>query len=379
VVNCVVANLQESDLDAPASNELEITFLGPGFGECALMHMGQEKWIVVDSCIDVATRSSLALDYLSKIGVSFTSVFMVVATHWHDDHIRGISQIVEASPGATFVCSAAVQKREFFSLVASARRTMSASPSGVKEMTEILRLLAIRHQENNAMQGTPVWAKENSLLCEEPIGSAAVRVQALSPSDLSMTRAWQSFARLVPTIHEPKRVLPAPSPNEASIVLWVTVDDIGVLFGGDLEEGIQRATGWKRVVDNPLRRGTASVFKVPHHGSSNAFNHNVWKTLLTPDPIAAVVPFRNGNIMLPKAGSIALYCSLTENVFITAPPGLRRTHRRSGSVEKLVRMYAGRLSEVFGARGVVRVRLNSEGNSPTWRVGLIQPAYKACV
>jgi beta-lactamase superfamily II metal-dependent hydrolase len=371
--------MRESDLDAPSPSEIEVTFLGPGFGESTLMHVGQGKWIVVDSCVDVSTQLPLPLDYLKKIEVSPTSVFMVVATHWHDDHIRGIARIVEASTGATFACSAAVQRREFYTLVASAPRIMSATSSGVEELARVLELFAARQKENAAMQQTPVWAKENSLLWEEYTGSTAVRVQALSPSDLSMTRAWQSFARLVPEIRAPKRTLPAPTPNESSIALWITVNSIGVLIGGDVEEERSPATGWKRIVDNPFRKGTGSVFKVPHHGSSNGFNADVWKTILTSDPIAAIIPFRNGNVTLPNDDGIRMYCSATDNLFLTAPAGLRRTRNRSGSVDKLIKTQVGRLTEVLGARGMVRVRIDPEKDPAVWRVGLVPPAYPVCV
>jgi beta-lactamase superfamily II metal-dependent hydrolase len=373
----VITSLHEDELDAPAATEVEVTFLGPGFGETALMHMGQGKWIVVDSCVDLRTQSSLALDYLRKIDVDPSSVFMVLATHWHDDHIRGLSQIVEAASDATFVCSAAIQHREFYTLVASANRTMSVTPPGVEEMAKILETLTVRSKDQ-AKQRTPVWAKENSLLWEGHVGSLMVRVQALAPSDLAMTRAVQSFGRLMPQLRQPKRVLPAPRPNESSVVLWVTVGELGVLFGGDLEETVDAASGWKRVVSNPLRKGRASVFKLPHHGSANAFNADVWETMLTTDPIVAIIPFRNGRVVLPTADSVKRYCTLSEDVFLTVPPDTRHTRRRVGTVEKLVRMSAGKLTDVLGAHGVIRIRTNLAGDESEWRVGLVQPAYSAC-
>jgi hypothetical protein len=377
VVDCVVGQLRASDIAAPSEDELEITFLGPGFGESTLIHLGNGAWVVVDSSINASTRSSRVLDYLTKIGVSPTSLQVIVATHWHDDHIRGLSQLVEAAPEARFVCSAAVQHREFYTLVASARRPMTTASPGIAEMARILELLEARRDGDNARQRTPIWAKENVLLYDGMVGSAAVRLQALSPSDWSMTRAWQSLGRLLPRPMEPKRVLPAPQSNEASVALWLVVDEIGILLGADLEETTTPAGGWKRVVANPLRSGTASVFKVPHHGSSNAFSNDVWRTMLVPGPIAVIVPFRSGSISLPTEGAVRQYCALTKNLFLTVRPGAKRVRRRRGAEAKILRALGSSLTEVFGEEGMVRVRITTNEASP-WSVGLLQPAYAAC-
>ena len=77
----------------PEKSEFEITFLGPGYGESIVLHVGSGIWVVVDSCIDSDGTSS-ALNYLESIGLNPSrDVALIVATHWHDDHIRGMSQL----------------------------------------------------------------------------------------------------------------------------------------------------------------------------------------------------------------------------------------------------------------------------------------------
>jgi beta-lactamase superfamily II metal-dependent hydrolase len=379
VVDCVVNRLRENELDTPDPTEIEMTFLGPGFGESSLIHVGDGNWIAVDSCVDSSTQLSRVLSYFEKIGISPASLRMIVATHWHDDHIRGLSQLVEAAPGADFVCSAAVQTREFYTLVASAKRTLTATPSGVAEMAKILDLIESRQGHNGTTQRTPIWAKENLLLFDSTVGSRVVRLHALSPSDWSMTRAWQSLGRLVPTLMQPKRALPAPGANESSVVLWLVIDDVCALFGADLEETVNSATGWKRVVANPLRTGHGAVIKVPHHGSMNAVNTDVWRTMLVSDPVAVIVPFRKGDVVLPRDEAIKLYCSLTRNLFLTVRPGTRRVHRRRGAVDRILRSSVQNLTEVLSEDGIVRVRIRGGGEGTSvWNVGLMSPAYAAC-
>ena len=51
---------------APSEDEVEITLLGPGYGESIVVHIGHGRWIVVDSCINDAGEPQ-ALEYLQAI------------------------------------------------------------------------------------------------------------------------------------------------------------------------------------------------------------------------------------------------------------------------------------------------------------------------
>lgn len=54
----------------PRHDETEISLFGPGVGECIVAHVGANQWIVIDSCLDPATREPAALGYLKLIGVA---------------------------------------------------------------------------------------------------------------------------------------------------------------------------------------------------------------------------------------------------------------------------------------------------------------------
>jgi glyoxylase-like metal-dependent hydrolase (beta-lactamase superfamily II) len=97
----------------PKNDELEVTLIGPGYGEALVLHVGDGQWILVDSCIVPGTDESAALLYLSDIGVKPEAVVRVIASHWDDDHIRGMSSVVRACTSAEFVMSQALLKDEF--------------------------------------------------------------------------------------------------------------------------------------------------------------------------------------------------------------------------------------------------------------------------
>jgi glyoxylase-like metal-dependent hydrolase (beta-lactamase superfamily II) len=104
--------------DAPVPEEIEVSIFGPGKGESVLVHLGSNDWIIVDSCINRRTRGLPALDYLDRIGVDASShVRLVVATHAHDDHFAGISEMLERCDAADFVCQTALVSEQFLALV----------------------------------------------------------------------------------------------------------------------------------------------------------------------------------------------------------------------------------------------------------------------
>src|SRR3954447_12601863 len=83
--------------DHPREDEVEVTVLGPGRGECVLVHLGAGDWMIVDSCQPGGHRARHpALEYLMDIGADLGKVTLIVASHWHDDHIRGLETLVSA-------------------------------------------------------------------------------------------------------------------------------------------------------------------------------------------------------------------------------------------------------------------------------------------
>ena len=53
--------------------------------------------------------------YLESIGLNPGQVVnLIVATHWHDDHIRGLARLVSECKEATFSCAAALCREDFF-------------------------------------------------------------------------------------------------------------------------------------------------------------------------------------------------------------------------------------------------------------------------
>jgi hypothetical protein len=366
--------------DPPSSETIELSLFGPGYGECCLVHLGSNDWLIVDSCKDQRSGANPALDYLDRIGVDPSErVKLIVASHAHDDHIAGLSKIVKRCESAEFCTSAALTKDQFFTLLEADEEISAVSRhSAYAEFREISNILRERADKRNKYPAYQ-WAIADRPLYYRPADESSfrVRITSLSPSDEAVTRAMSYFASQVPIPgQQPTRVAVA-DPNTLTCVLWLEIGDTCILLGGDLENGPGQKCGWNAVVNSPFRpTQLASVFKVSHHGSSNAHHSEVWDKMLTNQPLAMLTPWRHGSGQLPADSDISRICTITTDAFITANPRSSSSSARTKKIAAQLSTTARHVSEV-GLAGQVRARLSS--GASRWMVELMHPAQRLCI
>lgn len=325
---------------------------------CLVVHLGADEWMIVDSCVS-PDHHVPALNYLDRIGVeTATAVKLVVATHWHDDHVRGISQIVDRCPGAQVVWSVALQSDELIRGVGSRRpfgRFDSVkTTSGVEEMRRIFAQVGERRI---------VWAVEGRCRYQRG-GTSHCHIRALSPSDRVVTRAQSSIRDLL--FADPAIVVGRPDRNLTAVVLWVEVGERTMLLGADLQQSPPAHSGWSTIVGaNARPRGSAEVFKVPHHGSANGHHEPVWAEMLVPKPEAVVCPCANGSTKLPTEDDIERLCNRS------------RAHVTAQARPDLVRHNGRRRRPVIAEFGRVTLRRPLDAGA-TWDVAYVSPAHCPC-
>lgn len=364
--------------NSPAENEIEVSLFGPGYGESILLHLGLGDWLIVDSCLDKA-KAPVPLDYLRSIGLDPSDVVkLVVATHWHDDHVGGLGTVFRRCNAARFVCSDALKGEEFLTLVrAMKHRSMMTSP-GVKELNEILEVLEERCDTKSGV-ATPTWAIAERILWTRPAGAKSqfpAQVISLSPSDASVTLAQREIAALLPKTGESKRRVTPRPPNHNAVVLWIKVGNVSVLLGSDLENTNEPKTGWMAILDSTFRpQDRASVFKVAHHGSSTAYQPRIWGEMLITEPVATLTPFIRGRITLPTKADATRICTHTAHSYSTANTKPREIKGRSNIVTKTIRETVRSIREVPASSGVIRLRKAAlEPADASWRVELFGTA-----
>lgn len=260
----------------PRPDEVEVSLFGPGFGECVLLHLGAGDWLLVDSCVDQLSGQQPALRYLHQLGYDpGAAVKIVVATHWHDDHVRGLAGVCRACPRAEFYCSLALAEPEalvFFG--GQARHTYRA---GAREFHDVLTVLDERKPPGVVNAITPInWAIGETRIFHRPARDSwpEAEVVALSPSHASVTLAQQALRALMPQRGDPPSDAGWRGPNHNAVVLWVQVGSAVVLLGADLQETGHLQVGWTAIVTS-FSRAPAGAFKVPHHGSRNGHHPRV--------------------------------------------------------------------------------------------------------
>lgn len=354
---------------APTPSEFELSVIGPGYGEALLVHVGGGHWVLIDSCLDSASKRPAALAYLESIGVDpATQVELVVATHWHDDHTRGIAEVVRACKVSRFACSSALTQKEFLTLTQAYGG--SGGQWGTSELANVLAALIERAKPPTYREG-PTQAIADRLLYRSTFTLGAqpltASVTALSPSDAACALAVQGFAKLLPDPWTLRKRVGSVEPNAAAVALWIECGDVKALLGSDLEEMGDSRMGWSAVVNSQTRPlGRAELFKIPHHGSVSAHNEQVWTELLDADRTSALTPFSRAATELPTATDRTRIKALTQRCFVSADPASRPKINRPNKVKQLIALTAKRLEVAEPHTGHVRFRTDLlDGSAPT--------------
>jgi beta-lactamase superfamily II metal-dependent hydrolase len=366
----------------PRSDELEVSIFGPGYGECIVIHVGEQKWLIIDSCVDPDDKKPVALAYLQEIGVDVAQdVVLVAATHWHDDHVRGLARIVRACKTAQFCCSGALKSKEFFELGQLYQDAPIDIPPGPAELNEIFAEI-ISRKENGHYK--PIkWSINDTVLLRDKITVNGkvheIVLDALSPSDEMVNQAIAELANTLAeaTSNTISKLVPS-RPNHVSVAMSLTIGQRSILLGSDLEQTKNNLLGWSAVCESTTRRQVrAAAYKVAHHGSETGFHERIWDDLLEPSPLMMVTPFKNGWHKLPTEEYQAKLLEKSDRVYLTADPTKSRApKKRTKKVEAVINQLAKNRRVSAGPVGHVRWRAPIEEPNAHGKVELFWGAYK---
>ncbi|WP_210441289.1 ComEC/Rec2 family competence protein [Nocardioides xinjiangensis] len=359
----------------PGADTFEVSIFGPGKGEALAVHLGGGDWITVDSCVEQKTKIHPVLRYFEDIGVDAAQqVRLVVGTHAHDDHVAGISSLFEASSSAKFVSSPALTSEEFLASVEADEDIESQMRKTVREEYRSLVSQVLGRGLDASGRGSWLHAIEQRVLWERPSTAtlAPARVVALSPSDVAIARSRSYLASGLAKAGDRRR-LAAADPNDFSVALWVEFGRESALLGADLETG-PAGCGWQAVIASHRPSASASLFKVPHHGSGEADLPAVWSQLLSASPISVLAPFRNGSVQLPTDDDVSRLVANSSAVYAAASS---RWPTPSRAVQRARSTLSGVAQNVREPHGLVgQVRARRSGGDADWSMELFSPALR---
>lgn len=357
----------------PESDQIEITIIGPGYGESLVIHVGEQNWYIVDSCIDPLTGKNLTIEYLESINVNLaTDVRGIIATHWHDDHIAGISEIVSKCTSSNFYCPKAMLKHEFCTLTRLDYSKNMTSNSGSQEFNKILEILAQRKKDGGKQR--VLYIDVDRLLASEDFQISNLhikfRLYSLSPSDREFELAMNTISKLIKDLDGPIRVPVALQRNFTSAVLWFELNEITILLGADLLYSSDSDRGWLSILNNStVPKSKAVFFKIPHHGSHTGYCREVWDKLVVDNVFSATTPFRRGSNKVPSSSDVNLILGHTQNSYITKLKSEKYvTKSRNLRVQKFLKNSNKQVDVISFSSDKIRFRKNVSDNSNEWSI-----------
>ena len=289
----------------PLENDsLAVLVFGPGYGELVLIRVPPSSWMVVDGC------GAGDIDYaVATLAHYRASPSIVVLTHPHDDHSRGLSGVIEAATPP--------DRKETWpriGMVLPPGNDVAAHSAGYIAGVTIQAIAAIEQRWNDS----PACRWDVNAEDVERLGDATLRV--LSPRE--EVRADQ-MARWIAR----RRI----DPNVISTALLLEWRGRRIVLGSDLVENPRRGWSHSLVIDPEL--GHHDLLKVPHHGSDAALLDEVLlpRTGATA-PSRIITPFRLRRLprFSPGVGAHRV-ASLPGTTYLT---GLPRPHAKQSGREE---------------------------------------------
>jgi hypothetical protein len=302
------------------------------------------------------------------------AVLAVIISHWDDDHIKGVANLVEAASVAKIISSAAILDKDFVKLTQlfHGDRTR-VGKTGIEEIVRVHELMAQTGRTlTNAIQNREVFLAGMAGLSH----GLDVRIRTLSPADYELNTFNSWVGSQMPSVRQTKGRFPRRSRNDLSVVLEVTVGKDVVLLGGDLEkEEGNPETGWSAVLASNAGGSwkKAAVFKVAHHGSHTGFHEGVWQQMLVEDVHAILAPWINGGKLVPSDAERARIVGMTPNAFTTSVARVRRQPDRERSALRTIAESVENFRSIEPLTGQVRLRKSMSVAEP-WTVELFQGA-----
>jgi glyoxylase-like metal-dependent hydrolase (beta-lactamase superfamily II) len=88
-----------SGLAVPPPGVLTAYFFGPGFGESAVLHMPDGRWVVIDCCVEDGVCLPAAL--LDQLGAQ--KIDLLILAHPDLDHVRGVELLLDGRDAGLLV------------------------------------------------------------------------------------------------------------------------------------------------------------------------------------------------------------------------------------------------------------------------------------
>lgn len=315
--------------------EIEIVLFGKGIGEAILINCGDDHWIAVDSCYN-SNKVPAAKAFFQEKGLDHKKLIKkIVISHFHNDHIKGMGELISDCEDADVFISDALSLTEATDFFAyhDCHKSITRNESGISEFLKVLDVLTKRQKRfEHVIANTLIHQCINN----------PIQIFSMSPSSFDCQDRRNEFLKLLKETEKGK--LPALSKkisNHNCLTLLVSTAHSqsrgnDILLGADLEIKSNTNSGWNAAIASRVSpKNTAKVFKIPHHGSDTGFHLDTWKVCMALEPIGILTTFSSGKKHLPDMDYIKAYSELTEQLYCTTKPTCFRKEKLTREAKKV--------------------------------------------
>lgn len=335
------------DYEVPhvAPDEFVVVVIGgPSQGESVLVHYGDGKWLVVDSCTYGGTN--LPLDFFEKAHVDLNMVEHVVCSHWHDDHVSGLPEVLANCPKAyfrlPFISNMEVMPQYFvYKSEKSIKENECEAWKTFQECLDVLEHRTLDEGDDMALKDLNFASVEQSVVDYET-HNTRVDIKAFSPSNEMCARFGQMLANgdADNCDFDDGDI----DPNMCSITLGIKFgqNNRHLFLGADLECNRDRAAVCESCVGECDARHAIgmcnlkgnhhfealhqiSYTKINHHSSQTGYCCEYWDNYVSDDCIGVSTAFTSRG--LPKKDMAYKYFKSNDQFFITSRKSQKKLNK----------------------------------------------------
>jgi len=302
-------------MSKPSVDEIEISlFGGQKQGESIVIHLGNDNWAIIDSFNGIKSQTPIALDYLESIQVTPDQVKVIILTHYHNDHVKGIVDIAMSCKNAEVWIPCVFDGASFMVLMKKLNRIKNT------RFNPLLELNALLDADDDGLIELK-RGKQDMVLYKDVVDNKQVELVCLSPNDKTTRHFEKHIQKVIDDKEESSMMVKSKDPNYQSLSVILKIDGFHVLLTGDLEN-LNQNIGLESILNSKLLpNNTCTVFKVPHHGSENGYNEKVWKVFIDNEETYLIMtPIKVGKTILPNNEMIKFFKKNYEKLYITSDP-----------------------------------------------------------
>lgn len=364
------------DLPRVGEDEFAIVVIGgPSQGESVLVHYGDGKWIVIDSCTYGGVN--LPLLVLEKLHADNASVTRVICTHWHDDHVAGMSDILNECPNSYFLVPSvtnAIILPQYF-VYKSEKAVKENEKEAWQMFQKCLDVLLKRNDVQDPELKEKQFVKIGESILDYDTHHTHIDIKALSPSQQMCSKFGQMLAAGDADSCEFDDS--GIEPNMCSISLGIKFgrNHRSLFLGADLECNRPKDAAYNSCVGECNQRhdigmcnlkesrhvepfGHFSYTKINHHSSKTGYCCHYWNSLVDGDSIGVSTVFTSKN--LPRREIASLYYENNSSFYITSQKPMKKLKKEEFAKVLGDKQYVTSLKQIDTTPGIVITKYDIE-------------------